>query len=104
MELGPAQTESVKSRHVRRATLPDQGRFVGTEEQLGLVDVVRTTSQFNVAAGGCTTRRIRLHMVEFKEPRFCAPALRTDERTLAAISCPDLALHSGRDVARPRTC
>ena len=69
---------------------------------LGVVDVVASTSELDVFNRCLTTRRIRLHVVEFEETALGAAALTPDKRALTAVARPHRSPGRGRDVARSR--
>lgn len=87
IRLGP---DRGRARHVLYAPLPYDRRLCRPEDQLCFIDVVRAAAQLDALTRCQSTGRIRLDMVKLQEPRFGAPALRAEERTPSAISCPDL--------------
>ena len=69
-----------------------------TEEQRGLIKVVRFASQLNVLDRREAALREWLDVMEFEEGRLATPSAGADERAASLIALPDVTFHRGRDV------
>ena len=62
--------------------------------------VVNAAAQLEIVHRRLSSRCIWQQVVKLQESAFRAPAMRSDERTLATVARPHLTLHCGRDVPR----
>ncbi len=98
VELGPDRVH----RRVRSPRLPHQQRQSSPEILLRLVQVVRSTPQFDVLDRRLTTDSMGFNVMELEEPALGTAPVRPHERAPAAVALPHLPPHGGRNVTRTR--
>jgi hypothetical protein len=92
-----SSTRAGPSGRIRYRRLAQERR---PDPSLGLMLIVRETSQFEIVACGLTAVGKRDDVMDFDEPALGAPASCSNERTLPAVPSPDRTSHRRGYVPR----